>query len=67
MLDLILNRTTVIGLAVIGGVLSLLAAWLRSKGEKTAQYVKWLDKASYAFMAVSIILFIGAGMFGTGE
>jgi len=64
MLEWFLNRTTVIGLAVIGGGFSLFASWCQSRGVASEQTVRWLNKAAYLFMAVSIILFISAGFFG---
>ena len=67
MLELFLNRTTVVGLAIIGGVLSLLASWCQSRGSVSEQKLKWLNKAAYVFMAASIILFISAGLFGVEE
>ena len=67
MLELFLNRTTVVGLAIIGGVVSLLASWCQSRGSISEQTVKWLNKVAYVFMAVSIILFISAGLFGAEE
>ena len=67
MLDLFLNRTTVVGLAIIGGVLSLLASWCQSRGSVSEQKIKWLNKAAYVFMAASIMLFISAGLFGVEE
>ena len=67
MVDWFLNRTTVIGLAIIGGSFSLLASWCQSRDSVSEQKLKWLNKAAYVFMAASIILFIGAGLFGAGE
>lgn len=67
MSDLLLSRTTVIGLAVIGGVVSVLATWCRSRGVISENSIKWLNTAAYTFMFVSIILFISAGLLGTGE
>jgi hypothetical protein len=62
--DWLLDRNTIIGLAIIGGVCSVLASWCQSRGAISKQNVIWLNKAAYVFMAASIILFIGAGMFG---
>ena len=59
--DWLINRPTIIGLAVIGGALSLLASWCQSRGVLAEHQVSWLNKAAYAFMAVSIVLFITAG------
>jgi len=67
MIDWLLNRTTVISLAVIGGVFSVLASWCQSRGMVSEQKAIWLNKAAYIFMAASIILFIGSGLFGAGK
>ena len=63
----ILNRSIVIGLAVIGGGFSLLASWCQSKALASDQVVAWMNKAAYVFMATSIVLFISAGFFGAEE
>jgi len=62
--DWLLDRTTVIGLAIVGGACSILASWCQSR-EKLARFANGLNKVAYLFMAASIILFIAAGMFGT--
>jgi len=64
MIDLLLNRTTVIALAIVGGGFSLLASWCQSRGSVSEQNIKLLNKVAYGFMAASIILFISAGLFG---
>jgi len=63
--DWLLSRPLIISLAVIGGVISLLIPWCKSRGVLTEQQIVWLNKASYAFMGASIILFIAAGFFST--
>lgn len=63
--DWLLSRPTIIGLAVIGGLLSMLASWCKSRGVLPENQLNWLNKASYGFMTVSIILFITAGLIGT--
>lgn len=62
-MEWLLARPTVIGLAVAGGVLSLLAMSLRKQQgkEKLAGQV---DVAAYAFMGTSILLFIIVGFRG---
>jgi hypothetical protein len=65
--DWLLDRTTIIGLAIVGGVFSMLASWCKSRGALAPPYAIWFGKASYAFMAVSVVLFIGAGMFGAEQ
>ncbi len=64
--DWLLDRSTVIGLAIIGGVLSIAASWCQVRGIVSEDIIKKLNQAAYAFMAVSIILFISAGMIGPG-
>lgn len=64
--DWLLDRSTVITLAVIGGLLSLLVSWLGPRNLISAQQAGFLTKASYAFMAVSIVLFLAAGLLGRG-
>jgi predicted membrane channel-forming protein YqfA (hemolysin III family) len=67
MAELLLNRTTVIGLAVIGGVLSVLASWCQSQNLITQHRAAWLNRIAYAFMAASMVLFIAAGLFDFGQ
>ncbi len=62
--DWLLNRSTVIALAIIGGLISLVASLCRSRGILSEQQITWLNKSAYAFMGVSMILFIVAGFFG---
>ncbi|MFT5657826.1 MAG: hypothetical protein ACI9KN_001100 [Gammaproteobacteria bacterium] len=64
MLEILFSRTTVIGLAIIGGIFSIISSWCQKRALTSEQNIVWLTRASYAFMAVSIILFVGAGLFG---
>lgn len=59
--DWLISRATVIGLAVAGGLLSLLASWCQSHGKLPAQQLIWLNRAAYGCMGVSVFLFIVAG------
>ena len=61
--DWLLDRSTIIGLAIVGGIFSVLASWCQSR-ETYAPYAYWFNKTAYGFMAVSIVLFIIAGWFG---
>lgn len=63
MLEWLFSRQLVIALAVIGGAISLFISWSKSRNMLNEQQLAWLNKASYAFMGASIILFIGAGLF----
>ena len=59
--DWLIRRETVIAFAVVGGVLSL-AGWTLSLRRPSGTAAAWCNRAAYAFMAVSILLFIAAGM-----
>jgi len=63
----LLDRVTVISLAVIGGVLSVLASWCGSRELISAQTAMRLNRAAYVFMAASMTLFIAAGLFGSWQ
>jgi len=65
--DWLLTRPTIITLAIVGAVISMLGSWCHSRGMLTEQHVYWLNKLSYACMIVSIILFIGAGFFNANS
>jgi membrane protein insertase Oxa1/YidC/SpoIIIJ len=65
LIDFILSRETVITLAIIGGVFSMIVSWCRKNGKASEQVIKWMNKISYICMSVSIFLFIAAGLFGT--
>ena len=62
-MEWLLARPTVIGLAVIGGVLSVVAMLLR-KREGAQKMARQLDIAGYVFMGTSILLFIVVGFRG---
>jgi hypothetical protein len=51
----------VIALAVAGGVLSLAAPVIASRGEGARRVARWLNGAAYGFMGASMVLFITAG------
>ena len=63
--DWLLDRKLIIGLAIVGGIFSLLASWSKSRNRDSAQLDQWLNRLSYGFMGISIVLFIAAGMFGS--
>jgi len=62
-MELLLARPTVIGFAVVGGVLSVLAMLLR-KRRGAQKMARQLDVAGYVFMGTSILLFIIVGFRG---
>lgn len=67
MIDLLFNRTTIISLAVIGGLFSLFVSWSKSRNIVTPENLKLINSVAYFFTGVSIILFICVGLFGLGE
>jgi len=56
-------RSTVIGVAVVGGILSVLAMALQKQPAR-AKLVRQLSVGSYLLMATSMVLFILAGLRG---
>jgi len=61
LLQLIVRRETVIALAVVGGVLSLFAWLLTARRAAAPAAATWCNRAAYAFMAASMLVFILAG------
>jgi hypothetical protein len=61
MIELLLSRTSVITLAVVGAIFSGLAAVLQSRGHSPAVRVRQLNAIGYVFMGASMVLFIAAG------
>ena len=62
MLEVLLQRSTVVSLAVIGGLLSLCVTVLASRGALSENAIKNLNKLAYGFMGLSMMLFIAAGL-----
>ena len=59
-MELIFSKGVIVGLAVLGAVLSVIALPLRDwLGEARA---RWLNVAGYGFMTASMLLFIVAGL-----
>jgi hypothetical protein len=60
-MDLLLSRPLVIGLAILGAVVSTLAAVLQARNKIDATRATQLNRAGYVAMGVSMLLFILAG------
>jgi hypothetical protein len=60
-MDFLLQRGVVIALAVAGAVLSTAASLLRARGRLGEAGARRLNYAGYAFMGLSIALFVAAG------
>ena len=63
-MDLALTRALVIGLAVLGAVLSAGASFLQLRGYLNATRARALNWAGYACMGASMLLFALAGLLG---
>jgi hypothetical protein len=63
-MDVIWSRESMIGLAVIGGMLSLAAMILNGSGRAGPELLRRLNRAAYGFMLASVTVFIVAGFRG---
>lgn len=63
-MEAFLDRRLVIGLAILGGVLSALASVLQMRGTVNERQARGLNYAGYAFMGASMVLFVLAGLTG---
>ena len=61
-MDWLLAREAVITLAVLGAIVSVSASLLQSSGRIDAARARQLNTTGYGFMAVSMLLFIAAGI-----
>jgi hypothetical protein len=62
MLDLLVQRSTVVTLGIIGGILSIAVTALSARGVLSEPLLKLLNQAAYVFMGLSMFLFIAAGL-----
>ncbi|HEX7219760.1 MAG TPA: hypothetical protein VF280_11135 [Burkholderiales bacterium] len=65
-MDLLLTREAVITLAVLGAIFSTAASVLQVRGTIGAARARQLNVAGYAFMGISMLLFIVVGYRGGG-
>ena len=61
-MDLLLTKTVVVALAILGAALSTLASFLQTRNRISATTARVLNYAGYAVMAVSMVLFALAGL-----
>jgi len=61
-MSLLLTKTVVIALAILGAALSSLASFLQTRGRIGEKTARALNYAGYGFMAVSMVLFALAGL-----
>ena len=63
-MEALLDRKVVVALAVLGGVLAVLASFLQVRGLLGEKAARGLNYAGYAFMGASMLLFVLAGLWG---
>lgn len=63
-MEALLDRAVVIGLAVAGAVFSTASSLLEVRGKLSPRGARNLNYAGYAFMGVSMVLFVIAGLTG---
>ena len=63
-MEVLLERPVVIGLAVLGAVLSTAASFLQKKGVLDERGATLMNYAGYGVMGVSMFLFVLAGLLG---
>jgi len=63
-MELLLSRPAVVGLAVLGALLSITASSLQRRGVLTERGAQRLNYAGYGVMAMSMLLFVLAGLRG---
>ncbi len=61
MLSLITRHETIVALAALGGILSALAWMLDRRGASPSSLILWCNRAAYALMGTSMLLFVVAG------
>lgn len=70
-MNLLLDHTTIVTLAILGGIASALPATLKGYWDWKPETIRLWTVASYLFMAASVILFVAAGFItatpGTGD
>jgi hypothetical protein len=61
-MELVLSRSVVVGLAVLGALLSITATLLQRRGVLAERGAQMLNYAGYGVMAMSMLLFVLAGL-----
>jgi hypothetical protein len=63
-IEQLLSRPVVVGLAILGAALSVAASALIARGKIGPQQARRLNLAGYAAMGLSMLLFVLAGLRG---
>ncbi len=61
-MEVLLTKTAVVALAILGAILSSLASFLQTRGRISARGGRALNYAGYACMGISMVLFALAGL-----
>ena len=61
-MSLLLTKTVVIALAIVGAALSSLASFLQTRGRLGEKSARAINYAGYGCMGVSMVLFALAGL-----
>jgi hypothetical protein len=62
--EVLLTKPVVVGLAILGALLSTLASWLQRRNKLSGPGARALNYAGYGFMGASMLLFAWAGLRG---
>jgi hypothetical protein len=62
--EVLLTKAVVVALAILGAALSSLASFLQARGRISPRAGQLLNYAGYGLMAVSMVLFALAGLWG---
>jgi hypothetical protein len=62
--EVLLTKAVVVALAILGAALSSLASFLQARGCISPRAGQLLNYAGYGLMAVSMVLFALAGLWG---
>ena len=66
-MELLLTKTVVVALAIIGALVSTAASMLQSKRVLSERSVRLLNYSGYAAMGLSMLLFVLAGLWGVKD
>ena len=66
-MELLLTKTVVVALAILGAALSSLASFLQTRGRLSEKPARALNYVGYGCMGASMLLFALAGLLGAAE